>query len=183
MRNKAHDLSTYSFSPNEGILVDANIWLYMFPAPANPTYPHAHLYSSGFHRMLGAGAQPYLDPMVLGEYLNRYCRIEFDAGFRSAYRNFKSFRKSTDYMPVGQAATTFAAKIVSFCQVHAIPANQLDLQSALSDFQTGATDFTDSILVDVCKKEGLKLMTNDSDFTNGGIEVLTTHPRLLSACP
>ncbi len=28
-----------------------------------------------------------------------------------------------------------------------------------------------------------KIVTNDSDFTVGGIEVLTTNPKLLRACP
>ncbi|ARN56348.1 hypothetical protein STSP1_00728 [Sedimentisphaera salicampi] len=32
--NRIHKLSSYSFSNGEEILIDANIWLYLYPAPA-----------------------------------------------------------------------------------------------------------------------------------------------------
>ncbi len=46
MNNKAYDLSSYSFSRGEQILVDTNIWLYLFPAPGNPQLGFARQYSS-----------------------------------------------------------------------------------------------------------------------------------------
>jgi predicted nucleic acid-binding protein len=49
---------------------------------------------------------------------------------------------------------------------------------ALADLSSGKVDFNDALLVDICKKRNLKLMTNDSDFQEGGIEVLTTNLRL-----
>jgi len=58
----------------------------------------------------------------------------------------------------------------------------LDLNQSLIDFQTGGIDFNDALLVDICKKRNLKLMTNDSDFQDVGIEILTTNPKLLKAC-
>ena len=51
-----------------------------------------------------------------------------------------------------------------------------------TDFSSGNVDFNDAILIDICKKRNLKLMTNDGDFQNGGIKVLTTNPRLLREC-
>jgi len=64
-----------------------------------------------------------------------------------------------------------------------MPASELDLNQALADFSSGGVDFNDALLVDICKKRNIKLMTNDGDFQDGGIEVLTTNPRLLRACP
>lgn len=183
MNNKAYDLTSYSFAPGEQILVDANIWLYLFPAPGNPQQSFASQYSIAFSRLVSAQAQPVLDPMVLSEYLNRYCRIEWEGNFKSQYQAFKQFRQSADFAPVVSSAHAFAAKILSFCQVHSVSANELDLNQALADFKSGQVDFNDAILVNVCKMQNLKLMTNDADFQRGGIEVLTTHPRLLKACP
>ena len=37
-------------------------------------------------------------------------------------------------------------------------------------------------LTETCRRNGWKLVTNDADFTTGGIEVLTTNPMLLRAC-
>ena len=182
MKNKAYDLSYYSFSKGEKILVDTNIWLYLFPAPGNPQHRFANQYSTAFSNHISTDAQPILDPMVLSEYLNRYIRIEWDGNYKSSYPKFKDFRNSQDFLAVAASAKTFAKKIVSFCKVHSIPANELDLNQALADFSSGEVDFNDAILVDICKQKSLKLMTNDGDFQNGGIEILTTNPRLLRDC-
>ena len=183
MNNKAYDLASYSFSSGEQILVDTNIWLYLFPAPGNPQQFIAGQYSTAFSRLVSAKAQPVLDPMVLSEYLNRYCRIEWEGNFKAKYQTFKKFRQSADFHSVVSSAHVFASKILSFCQIHSVSADELDLKQALTDFASGHVDFNDALLVDLCKKRNLKLMTNDADFQHGGIEVLTTNTRLLRACP
>lgn len=183
MKNKAHNLIHYSFNSEEKILMDANIWLYLFPAPNNPSYRYANQYSNAFKNLISAKAQPILDPIILSEYLNRYTRIEWEVSYKNQYPKYKDFRNSPDFSVVASAAVIFAKKILNFCMVHSIPANELDLSQTLTDFLTGNIDFNDAILVDICKKRNLKLMTNDSDFQYGGIDVLTTNPKLLRACP
>lgn len=182
MNNKAHDLTSYSFASGEQILVDTNIWLYLFPAPGNPHQPFAQQYSTAFSRLISAQAQPVLDPMVLSEYLNRYCRIEWEGNFKTQYQTFKQFRQSADFRVVASTAKTFAEKILNFCRIHSTSPNELDLDQALTDFESGIADFNDALMIDLCKKRNLKLMTNDADFKIGGIEVLTTNPKLLRAC-
>lgn len=183
MNNKAHNLASYTFASGEQILVDTNIWLYLFPAPANPHQPFALQYSTAFSKLISAQAQPVLDPIVLSEYLNRYCRIEWEGNFKAQYRTFKCFRQSPDFHAVASSAKTFAMRILKFSQIHSVSPDELDLNQALTDFVSGQVDFNDALLVDLCKKQNLKLMTNDSDFQQGGIQVLTTNPRLLRACP
>jgi hypothetical protein len=39
------------------------------------------------------------------------------------------------------------------------------------------------MLVETCRLRGWKLLTNDADMTLGGIELLTSNPKLLAACP
>ncbi len=183
MTSKAYDFTTYAFSAGEKVLVDANVWLYLFPAPMNSQAPFAKQYSNGFGRMIKGGAQPVLDPIILSEYLNRYCRIEWSGQYRIDYSDFKRFRKSPDFKKVAQTAALFARRIVAICMVHATPVDTLDIDQAIDDFETGDVDFNDALLADICKKCGFKLLTNDADFQAGGIEVLTTHPKLLHAHP
>lgn len=183
MRNKAFNLSSYSFCEGEQILVDTNIWLYLFPAPGTPPKWETTQYSQAFSRLVAAKAQPVLDPMVLSEYLNRYAQIEWEGNYKSQYRTFKQFRNSASFVTIAASIDSFAKKIMGFCKIHSISADQLDLNQALTDFVQGRVDFTDAILVDVCRKENIKLLTNDGDFQDGGIEVLTSNTRLLQACP
>jgi predicted nucleic acid-binding protein len=182
MNNKAYDLESYSFSPGEQILIDTNIWLYLFPAPGNPLQPFAQQYSRAFSKLVSSKAQPVLDPLVLSEYLNRYIRIEWEGQNKSQYPKFKDFRNSADFSRVASSAGTFAKMILHYCQIHSIPASELDLNHALADFSAGGVDFNDALLVDICKKRNIKFMTNDADFQRGGIDVLTTNPRLLRVC-
>ena len=182
MNNKVCDLASYSFSPDEKILVDANIWLYLFPAPGGEKRFFVKGYSKAFFALISAKAQPVLDPMVLSEYLNRYCRIEWEGNYKSTYPFFKDFRKSKDFGTVAATAQSYALKILQCCRVHSTQADELDLKQALTALASGQIDFNDALLVNICKKQNFKLMTNDADFQCGGIEVLTTNPKLLKAC-
>lgn len=182
MRNRAHDFRSYSFKSNDKVLVDANIWLYLFPAPMSSQASFAVQYSNGFSRMIREGAQPVLDPIILSEYLNRYCRIEWQGQYSTTYPDFKSFRNSSDYQEVAAAVSVFAKRIIGMCAVHSTPVSSLDIVQAIRDFESAMIDFNDALMADVCRKHDFKLLTNDSDFQSGGIEVLTTHPRLLQAC-
>ena len=81
MKNKVYNLTDYSFKSGESILLDTNIWLYLFPAPSSSLSDLFDKYSRAFNKLVKAQAQPVIDPMVLSEYLNRYCRIEWIGNF------------------------------------------------------------------------------------------------------
>ncbi len=181
MKNKAYDLSKYSFSPDEFVLIDANIWLYLFPPPGNPQKPYIKAYSRGFANLLSVKAKPVLDPMVLSEYLNRYCRIIW-SGFSSIYPDYKKFRHSANFKPVANSVSADALRIIKLCHVHTTFSSESDLELALNGFPSGLIDFNDALLVEVCRKNCYKLLTNDADFQTGGIEVLTVNKKLLQVC-
>ncbi len=184
MKNKAHDLLTYPFSVDEPLLLDTNIWLYLFPAPSSP--PHGapiKKYSAAFGRMRNAKVRLTMDVLVLGEYINRYCRIEYKAGYAGTYPDYKKFRQSRDFKSVGQGAAVYARKILSFCTAFDHPFSSANLKDILVDFEDGLADVNDGLIAGACRNNGWKLVTNDGDFVNGGIEVLTANNRLLSACP
>jgi len=79
MKNKAHDLATYSFQKDEPFLLDTNVRLYLYPAPSDKPACYAASYSAALKGMLTVGSYLVMDAMILSEYLNRYCRIEWKA--------------------------------------------------------------------------------------------------------
>lgn len=182
MRNKAYNLATYAFSAGEPLLLDANVWLFLFPAPSGKRHGFAASYSAAFKHMLNAKALLALDALILSEYLNAYCRIEWKALHQAKYPKFKNFRQSPDYSSVGQGAALYARNILKLCMRHDHPFSACDVEQVLTDFEAGTCDFNDGLFVETCRCNGWKFVTNDGDFTNGGIEVLTSNPRLLSAC-
>ncbi|MGE3979321.1 MAG: PIN domain-containing protein [Nitrospira sp.] len=183
MKNKARDLSNYAFSKGEALLLDANVWLYLFPAPSDQLPGFASRYSAALKKMLSVGALLALDALVLSEYLNRYCRIEWAALHKAKHPEFKRFRQSSDFVSIGQGAAVFARKILQLSKQHDHPFSSCNVSQVLNAFETGAQDLNDGLLIETCRHHGWKLVTNDGDFTIGGIEVLTTNPKLIAACP
>lgn len=182
-KNRAHDAATYTFTEGERILVDANVWLYLCPPAGQLARRWAVGYSNAFAKLLRAKSVPLVDALVLSEFLNRYVRIEYEASWKSAYPSYKDFRQSSDS---AQILHSVAAEIGLILRA-ATPCDTLfagaDLVSVLTAVESGVIDFNDGLLVENCRINGWKLLTNDSDMTVGGIEVLTTHKGLLSSCP
>lgn len=182
MKNKAYNLSTYNFVKDEILLIDTNIWLYLFPAPSDSGHSFTKQYSAGFKTILDTKVTIAINSLILSEYLNRYCRIEWEALHKTTYPKFKDFRQSADYTPVGQQAASFAKRILKFCSKRDDDFTAANIIQILSDFESGIVDFNDGLIADSCSRYGWKLITHDHDFTEGGIEVLTTNRKLLTNC-
>lgn len=183
MKNKAHELGKYTFSAGEALLLDTNVWLYLFPAPSATPFPHASDYSAALKRILAAKAKMAMDVLIISEYLNRYCRIEWSALYKTKHPDFKKFRKSVDFASVGPKAAAFAANILALCSNYDHPFATINVGKVIADFESGAQDANDGFLIESCRHHGWKFVTNDRDFTEGGIEVLTANPKLIAACP
>ena len=182
-KNKAHDLSGYMFRKGEIVLIDTNVWLYLNPPPSNPN-PHrvALIYSRGLKAMLSKKARLVMDALVLGEYLNAYCRIEWRAVYQAKYPKFKDFRKSADFSVVGKNAAFLARYMLRSCMRCDYPFSTINVTQILADFEIGSNDINDGLLTETCRHNNWKLVTHDSDFTFGGIEILTGNRKLLKAC-
>jgi len=182
-RNKAHDTGKYVFQAGERILVDANVWLYLQPSSVQPPPHYAGQYSAALKNIITAGAQPVIDALVLSEYVNRYLRLEYDASYKAKYPKFKNFRNSRDFPAVAKSAVAEAKQILAIAASEDTAMSALSLADILGETEAGTLDFNDGVLVELCRLRGWKLLTNDADMQLGGIEVLTTNPKLLKACP
>lgn len=182
-RNKAHNSVKYVFKEGEPILVDANVWLYLQP-PASQPVPHfARHYSAAMKNLITAKAKAIIDCLVLSEYINRYVRIEYDAVYRGTYPKYKDFRTSPDFALVAKSAVAEAKHILSLAAAEDTSLSQVNVMDILNETEAGTLDFNDGMLVEMCRLRGWKVLTNDADMQLGGIEVLTTNPKLLAACP
>jgi len=192
MKNKAHDVSSYSFGGGELILPDANIWLFLYsPATvALPGWRQAQIapYSSAWSDLHSNDAQACLDPLVMCEVVNRLLDEEWaridprDARGNRRYPNRKKFRKSADYPTAAQSVESTARLILNDATPLDHPAKDWDLDKMLAEFGSSSTDWNDLMIVENCRFHGCKLLTDDSDHTEGGIDVITANPGLIAAC-
>jgi predicted nucleic acid-binding protein len=191
MRNKAHHVSRYAFSAGERILPDANVWLYLYsPASIGLDARIVDAYANAWDTLLEKGAVACIDPIVISEVINRlldeeWLRLDPPDPVTKVrrYRKRKDFRQSADYTAAARVVEALAKQIMADSTPVATPFASMDIDVMLTDFGFGSTDWNDQLIVETCRHHGCKLLTNDTDHTEGGIEVLTSHPRLLRACP
>lgn len=183
-RNKAYDALLHQFTADEPVLIDANIWLYLYPTPSQPPPDWAITqYAAVYSNLLKSRALPITDSLVLSEYCNRYVRVEYDAARQRKDIGFKKFRKSRAGRQTLSKAVAEMHNILSRCRLIDTGLASINLDAVLQAVASGTVDFNDGILLENCRLHGFKLLTHDADMTVGGIEVLTTNGKLLKACP
>ncbi len=181
MRNRAIDARIHSFDDKDDILPDANFWLYLYGPAADPTQWTVQTYSKIFSRLLVAGSKLFLDVLVLSEFINKFARLEMRR-LKPTQTDFKAFRSSTDFPTVAAGIKNQVQQILTVCNPLDHPFSEWKHDDLLKDFGTGSVDWNDQLIIENCRKHGLAVLTNDKDFTTGGISVFTANGKLLSAC-
>ena len=162
---------------NKKILFDANIWIYIFCEIGESSKFYVHTYSKAFFILLKSKNTIYTDLTVLSEFINRYLRIAF-ANYKEReglqYFDYKKkYRKTADYKEAWTAVCDIVSnKILSKSQIINSEYNHTSIKKLLRDDQC-ETDFNDNHIVNLCEIEKMYLMTNDSDFKNTNLNVIT----------
>lgn len=193
MTNNAYDVRSYRFLSTDRILLDANIWLYLY-APATIAYPpHVARAITDYTRAWGllhdSGALAFMDTLVLSEVINRLIDNEWqridppDSQTRQRrYQKRKHFRKSADYAAAARSVEQLAKAMLAEAECIDHPLSCWDVETLLTTFGSGSTDWNDQLLARTCLHHGMKLLTHDGDHVHGGIEVLTANSKLIEAC-
>ncbi len=178
--NRAEDIRYYAFAPADALLVDANVWFYIY-GPSKPDDWRASVYSKALADMLAARSQIYIDVLVLSEFINRYARLEHALLYPdpASRPEFKQFRQSADFKPVALAIAVAARHICQICARLESGFSSLDIAALVDEYAKGETDFNDQVLADLCRRSGLKLVTHDGDFKHCGLTLVTANRRLL----
>jgi predicted nucleic acid-binding protein len=157
---------------NRGVFVDANVLIYLFW----PTGSHVweQNYARVFRTLLKQGNSLFVDFSVISEIINRTVRIEHKK--QQPDTAFKAFRDN----PEGQKTLSDIYLIIktnilsTFKIIGKVFSNQEIEQLLITD----GLDFVDKSTLAVCKENGFVLLTNDRDFKNVDIDVLTGNPMI-----
>ena len=180
------DARTLKFDPKKAVFFDTNVWLSLFPATETASYQKdwARYYTALYERLIKYNVPIVINPMVLSEYINRFCRIEHEAYCKGrGFLEYKDFRSTDDFSYVASAASDSAKEILS---TPAILIRGVDADLRLCDmidkFATGRMDFNDCLYVKECLNNQWPLITNDSDFgySDMDIEVWTANDNLIN---
>jgi predicted nucleic acid-binding protein len=180
MSRTALAIETYQFTKADALLVDANVWLYVECPRAQHDWA-TPTYSRALKRIIAAGCPVFADMLVLSEFVNRYSRLEYGAWKTpGGTEGFKTFRSSDAYPSVAESIAGAVRRILARTQCVESGLTSIDMGRLLDGYALGKSDFNDSILAELCRTRCLKLVTNDEDFGQYDIPVLTANRRLLA---
>lgn len=177
MQNNTQAVDPYTFTHQDRLFLDANIWLYLFGPGERKNYWN-QIYSQVFNRILNANSQIYVDVLVVSEFINAYARMKQKV-IAPHLNNFKVFRSSPYFKPVAEDIANDVELVLSYCSKIESSFMALPMNTLLNDYATGDFDFNDQVITEICKNNGFTLITNDSDFKTQEIPILTANSRLL----
>jgi predicted nucleic acid-binding protein len=175
--NRALAVGTYSFTSDDQLLLDTNIWMLVY-GPQKPGDARVAAYSQALANILAANSRIYIDVLIVSEFINTYARLKWNV-MGKPYGTFKKFRNSPDFKPIARDIAADVKQVLKHCTRIENGFAALDIDGLVDEYAAGDADFNDQVLAELCRKRGLKLVTDDGDFGGQGISVVTANLRLL----
>ncbi len=180
MTPSVEEIATYEFKSSEALLLDANIWLFVY-GPQKPRDNKVEVYSEALARILAAETRIYIDVLIVSEFINAYARMQYNLLPRSDRPGtFKQFRRSEGFKPIARDIASDVNRVLQHCTRVESGFESLDVDALIDEYAKGDSDFNDQVLALLCTREGLKMVTDDGDFKGQSIPVVTANKRLLS---
>lgn len=176
MTCSASNVANYDFTADDELFLDTNIWLFIHGSQ-KPSDEKTSIYSTAFRRILEAKSRIYIDILIVSEYINVYVRQR--ARLVSNVQ-FKTFRNTPEFKPIAQDAAKNSKLMLDSCLHIENRFRELDINTMVNEYAGGRYDFNDLVIEGLCKNRGLKLITDDGDFKDRGISVLTANKNLLN---
>ncbi len=175
-------LSSYTFTPKDSLLIDANVW-YLLYGPYAKKDRRVDLYSAAIKEIIAAKSKIYIDVLIISEFINRYARdkSKIIANFQKSSEKFefKNFRNSSAFKPIAKEIASLVGRMLKHCNRLESDFVRAPINEILKDYASGVFDFNDQILSSLCQYNHLTLVTDDADFKNFDIPVLTENKKLL----
>lgn len=177
MTHKALAVTDYIFKPEDELFLDTNIWLFVY-GPQKPGSYKTAIYSQALAKILAAQCRIYIDVLIVSEFINAYARLKWNV-MGKPHAEFKRFRKSQDFKPIAEDIAADVWRVLKHCARIENGFATMDPAELINKFASGDSDFNDQVIAALCQRKGLKLITDDGDFCDQGIRVVTANKRLL----
>ena len=160
------------------MFLDTNVWWYIYVPQKPKATRQVDIYSQALRDIHEARSRIHIDVLVVSEFINAYARREW-RNRRPDIRDFKYFRRSEDFESIASDIARDVKLVTSQCEQLSSGFDTLKIDEMMSAYGAGHSDFNDQVIVQLCQKEGLMLITHDADFEHTGLPILTANARLL----
>jgi predicted nucleic acid-binding protein len=163
---------------DKAVFFDANVVIYIFW----PLYPGPHYtqqYSSILGLLIKQGNALKINKIILSEVINRIARLEYQnyLCLNSISIPFKEFRDSEEGQSVLQDIYNIIR--INILDKFTLSEKSFSIDDIKSLLRVDVLDFNDKLIVAECKENGYLLLTNDADYKDVDIDVLTVNKKIL----
>ena len=175
---RRYTLNNYEDLKGRDVFFDANVILYVYWTTGNRSWMGQ--YSTLFNRLLKQGNKMYINFPVISEVVNRAIRIEHEKYQKSQSKaiRYKDYRNSdAGVEALEDIYTILEHDVLKHFDVVSDGYDKLDIESFLV---VDHLDFGDKAIEKTCSDRDMVLLTNDVDFKNSKVDILSVNRKLIS---
>lgn len=161
------------------ILFDTNIWIAI---DGNDPRPHHANYSNFFGDVMKSDNTLVTNDYVISEYLNRSCKIQYllkYKGEQDPWRFYKARRKAGDLKSFMDDVRDICHDILRDCEFENAITSVCPIGDHITENAQGLLDFSDIVIREHCARMDYVLVSDDGDFADCGLELVTSNPHIL----
>lgn len=159
-----------------GFLFDTNVWVYLQGPLQDYLSAPARAYSSFLGQVISAGGTLFLPQLVLAEFGNVALNILAKANGWAP--GGAKIHQHNDYPQWAADVCDSVHAVASDCSRVDDGFCALDLDGLTSQIASTKLDLNDHLIGDICRRNGLTLVTHDRDFAAAHLPIVTANKRL-----
>ena len=87
---------------------------------------------------------------------------------------------SAAFKPIAQDVAADVRRVLQHCERVESGFDTLDIVALVEEYEKGDSDFNDQVLAELCRRKELIIVTDDGDFADAGLMIVTVNRRLLA---
>ena len=183
-----YDISTFQKQDDDVFLLDCNVLMYIYYTFGGYSNSIMNPYKTFFNNIATCPDCIIYPAVLISEFSNTYIQREYKRYLRTNSLSRKDFDFKKNYKKTNDYVTTIndISDIINN-QIMTLPSSiiktddfkQMNLKTLFKKQQT--FDFNDRYYGELCKRNHIYIVTNDSDFEYiDNIKILTSNPNMLS---
>ena len=167
-----YNISKYTVGPTEAFFFDTNVWIFIFAPIAGSKPQKQRKYSQLLKDIRSRNACLWINSLVISEYVNAVLRFEFkqwtERNQKYGVEFKRDFRPTQDYQEALADIKDQITTILGICQRRPDDFNALNVENIITSIVCDL-DFGESMIIDMCKRNNLILVTDDKDISKADL--------------
>ena len=170
---KRYNLREANQIKEQGVFFDANVLIYLFWPTGQ--YHYEANYASAYATLRRQKTALFVDFLVVSEVINRVLRFEY--GKCESSIAYKMFRNSPEGLSA--AEDIFAIVKDSILDKFYVIGQTFGKQDIAQFLIADELDLMDKAILAICENHNFVLFTNDQDFKDSQVDILSGNPKIL----